>query len=305
MRLDVTARSPARQDPPAGTRHRRDAAPAPVPGRHGCRLPTVDQAKPELRHLGDPFLSLSINRLMHLNRLRAVVTKHQQQCIFPCIEDLAENGLDLTRFADEQQIPSRQDVTQYIAAWFKYVELSADECRDWMIEYCVDVLSAIASSAPSRIRHSTKSNIKYIYSSDALFACGCEENKFKAACEPSCPVYAEMAQKAKDRQAANIDIAYEIKPEDGAVHARPPRYSVKQAYKKQFAEAMALVKQQLKQGAARTEIISLLNDKGFKSRTGRPWTFSILAAELGKLNSDIDPAEADVGGEMTGDQPQP
>lgn len=236
---------------------------------------------------------MSKYRLMHLNRLRKVISENNQEYIFPCIEDLVENGLDLTRFSSDGHSPSRQDVTQYIAAWFKYIGLSADACREWMSEYCVDVLSAISSSSRSRIRHSTKSNIKYIYASDTTFNCGCEENALKAACAPTCPIYEEMTQSAEESKVATTDKTYEIKPEDRVATEIAPSYSVKEKHRGQFAEAMRIAQEHLEQRVSRKEIVSLLNERGFKTRTGRQWTSSILAGELKRLKSDIDRAEAD------------
>jgi len=141
---------------------------------------------------------------MYLNRLRKMLTENNEKYLFPCIRDLVANGLTLERFTNEDNIPSRQDITQYIAAWFKYIGLSSDECREWMIEYCIGLLSVISSSSKSRIRHSTKCNIKYIYKSDVSFNCRCEKNRFKAPCEPKCPIYEEMAHRAKESEAANI-----------------------------------------------------------------------------------------------------
>ena len=146
--------------------------------------------------------------LMYLNRLRKVLTKNNEEYLFSCIRDLVENGLNREQFSNDDNIPSRQDITQYLAAWFKYIGLSADECREWMMEYCIAVLSAMSSSSHSRIRHSTKSNIKYIYGSDATFNCGCENNRFKARCEPQCPIYEEMTLKAKESKAQTSDESY-------------------------------------------------------------------------------------------------
>ena len=29
---------------------------------------------------------------------------------------------------------SRQDATQYLASWFKYIDVSKEACQEWMIE---------------------------------------------------------------------------------------------------------------------------------------------------------------------------
>ena len=164
---------------------------------------------------------------MYLNRLRKMLTENNEKYLFPCIRDLVANGLTLERFTNEDNIPSRQDITQYIAAWFKYIGLSSDECREWMIEYCIGLLSVISSSSKSRIRHSTKCNIKYIYKSDVSFDCRCEKNRFKALCEPKCPIYEEMAHRAKKSEAANIVESYEIRVEHRiADEIAPAKHSI-------------------------------------------------------------------------------
>jgi hypothetical protein len=237
---------------------------------------------------------MSTGTLMYLNRLRKIVTKNNEEYLFSCIGDLVENGLDPEKFSNEDNIPSRQDITQYIAAWFKYIGLSADECREWMIEYCIGVLSAISSSSISQIRHSTKCNIKYIYRSDVTFDCGCENNRFKAPCEPKCPIYEEMALRAKERKAPAIDESYETRPGYRVAYEIAPRNpSIKEEYKDQFKKAMEVAQDYLKQRISKKEIVSLLNDSGFKTRTGKKWSCSILANELKKLNRDIDKAEAE------------
>lgn len=222
---------------------------------------------------------------MHLNRLRKILTKNNAKYLFPCILDLVANGPDLERFPNQHNIPSRQDITQYIAAWFKYTGLSADECREWMIDYCVDMLSDISSSSKSRIRHSTKSNIKYIYKADVTFNCGCEKNRFKAHCEPNCPIYEEMAHRAKESESANIDKSYENKVEYRVADEIAPIIpSVKDRYKDQFGKAMEAVQHNLKKRVPKKKIVNFLNDSGFKTRTGKKWSYAILANELRRLN---------------------
>jgi hypothetical protein len=231
---------------------------------------------------------------MYLNRLQKILTEDSGKYLFPCIRDLVENGLTLEKFSNEDNIPSRQDITQYIAAWFKYIGLSADECREWMIEYCIGVLSAISSSSKSQIRHSTKCNIKYIYRSDATFDCRCEKNRFKAHCEPKCPIYEEMAYRAKEIKAATSGESYETRAGYRVAYEIPQiNHSIKGEYKDQFEKAMQVTQHHLKQRVSKKEIVSLLNDSGFKTRTGKKWSYSILANELKRLSRDIDKAEAE------------
>ena len=231
---------------------------------------------------------------MYLNKLRKILTENNKKRLFPCIGDLVANGLSLERFTNEDNIPSRQDITQYIAAWFKYTGLSSDECREWMTEYCVGMLSAISSSSKSRIRHSTKCNIKYIYKSDVTFDCRCEKNRFKAPCEPKCPIYKEMAHKAQESEAANIVESYETIVEHRAAdEIAPIKLSIRDEYKEQFDKAIEVAQHHLKQWVSKKKIVNLLNDSGFKTRTGKKWSYSILMNELKRLNRNIDKAKAE------------
>ena len=91
--------------------------------------------------------------------LFAILRKRGVDVIYPCVHDLLENGLVLDRFSDSEVKPQRQDITQYMAAWSKHVGLREEECRSWLIEYCVTMLAPISRTSPSGIRHSTKSNI--------------------------------------------------------------------------------------------------------------------------------------------------
>jgi len=223
---------------------------------------------------------------MHLNMLRQLLGDNRKRCLFTCIKDLVTNGLKLERFSDEGSPPSRQDITQYLASWCKYTGMSADECREWMIEYCISVLSVLSSSSNSRIRHSTKCNIKYIYNSDVNFECRREENAFKAECDSKCPVYKEMVHVAKELKTPDV-----VQPSEAAVECSigneliVPGLSVKETYREQFEKAMAVVRNRLEQGVSKQEIVRLLNERGLKTRTGRKWSYSILANELRQSNN--------------------
>ena len=225
---------------------------------------------------------------MYLKKLRKILTENNKKYLFPCIIDLVANGLSPERFTNEGNTPSRQDVTQYIAAWFKYTGLSSHECRAWMIKYCIDVLSAISSSSKSRICHSTKSNIKYIYKSNVSFDCRCEKNRFKAPCEPTCPVYEEMAHKAKEREAADIVEFCTNRVEHRKVEEIIPIIlSVKDKYKEQFEKAIEVAQGYQKQWIPKKKIVYLLNKSGFKTRTGKKWSYSILGNELKRCKKNI------------------
>lgn len=80
-----------------------------------------------------------------------------------CIEDLVVNGLRPERFSTDENCPNLQKVTQFLASWCRMVGLSQEQCTEWLVDYCQEVLASLSRSSLSQIRHSTKSNGKYIY----------------------------------------------------------------------------------------------------------------------------------------------
>jgi len=214
-----------------------------------------------------------------IDRLRKILNNSEPERIYTCIQDILSNGIVSGRFESEESLPSRQDVTHFILVWLKEIGVSADRCRNWMISYSTRVLSRISSSSPSRIRHSTKYLIKYIYrTDDVALNCGCEQNKLKAECDPDCPVYSQMQFKKR------MDRLHETTNYDRPRIQAPPEpiLSVKDRYKEQFDKAMAVVKDQLNKASTLDEIKQYVNDQGFKTRTGKPWTTGILHREINK-----------------------
>jgi hypothetical protein len=141
----------------------------------------------------DGIILYSIRKkFMYLQKLMDIIVNKNKTEPFICIKDLIENGLSLDRFADDSFRPSRHEITLFLASWCKLTGLEAENYRDWLTNYCVDILSEISSSSASQIRHSTKSSINYIHRSNIPFSCNCENNIFKAPCSSNCPIYDEM-----------------------------------------------------------------------------------------------------------------
>jgi hypothetical protein len=215
------------------------------------------------------------------DQLKKILNNVQQQKIYACIQDVMTNGIIAERFEADDLFPTRQDVTHFVLSWLKHIGVSADKCRNWIIRYCEQELSQISSSSPSRIRHSTKSLIKYVYrSEDVSFDCGCEQNKLKAACQPNCPIYDEMKYKHKLRMKKWHDGINYVRPKAQPSTQRP--LQVKETYKEQFDKAMEVVREHLNQVSSVDEMTLYLNDQGYKTRTGKPWTVSTLRRESKK-----------------------
>jgi hypothetical protein len=218
-----------------------------------------------------------------IDRLKKILNDVQQQKIYACIQDVMTNGIVAGRFKAGEPFPSRQDVTHFILAWLKHTGVPADKCRTWMIRYCEKILSKISSSSPSRIRHSTKSLIKYIYrSEDVSFDCGCEQNKLKATCEPNCPVYGEMKDKDEIRKKQWHDAVNYVRPP--IQPPAEPLLQIRERHKEQFQKAIDVVREQLSQISSVDEMTRYLNDQGFKTRNGKSWTVATLRRETQKHN---------------------
>ncbi len=221
--------------------------------------------------------------LKEIERLTKILDDAQKQKIYCCILDLLSVGIVPERFKADESFPSRQDVTHFILAWLKHIGVPADRCRSWIIGYCEKELSKISSSSPSRIRHSTKSLIKYIYRSEAVsFDCGCEQNKLKAACEPNCPIYGDMKHRHQIRMKQLYDDIHYVRPR--VQPSVEPPLQVRERYKEQFDKAMEVVKGHLNQVSCIDEMTQYLNDQGYKTRNGKSWTSSTLRNETKKLN---------------------
>ncbi len=218
---------------------------------------------------------------MHQSKLREILESHEEAVLFPCIADLVENGIKVDRFSSQERVPSRQDVTQFLATWFRYINVAAEECQDWMIDYCTSELSLISSSSKSQIRHSTKSNIKYVYRSAIEFNCCSTENIFKVACDSNCKAYDEMIHKNEKDCPSSLDELNADKVENDAVLV----ISSKKQYKEQFVEAAEIIRNHYEGNLARKEMVKILNDQGFKTRTGKSWTTGILGYELKNIKN--------------------
>jgi hypothetical protein len=281
----------------------------------------------------------------HLTTLSRLASNRGLSEIHQCIADLAVNGLRPERFSADENHPDRQEVTQYLASWCRTIGLSQEECTGWLVDYCQEVLAPLSRSSLSQIRHSTKSNVKYIYRAAVSFVCYGPHNFFKAACSEACPLYHEqmllyekylqeknavknyfvrelpleerlaqqLQEEAKQKFAAGLNLirekvaeglnypqivsflnAHEYKTRHGKpwnvgnLRACIIKLGIKEpktTFEQQFQEALALIKTGREQGLTRPQIIELLQNKGYKTRTGLEWNLGVLNLELKKLRA--------------------
>lgn len=198
-----------------------------------------------------------------MDTLTALLYKERKKkYLSSCIRDIVTNGIVSPRFRDVS-VPEPQELTRYLAAWFDYIGISPDSSLKWMRAYCSDVLA----------------DSRYVLISDAEFDCGCEDNLFRSPCRRSCPIYAEMYQKHTVRKRKKAS----EKSDAGTVNT-----PVKGKYIRQFEEASDLLLRLNDDGFSRKEIVSVLNEQGFKTRTGRVWTYPIVCFELETLLKNTD-----------------
>lgn len=217
-----------------------------------------------------------------LNVLDTMLGDRGKDTLYPCIRDLVEHGLSLARFAAGEMTPQRQDITQYLATWSRHAGLSEEEASAWLVDYCVALLASLSRRTPAALRHSTKSNLRYIYQSAVPFLCHCATNSFRAHCRPDCPVYADMQAKlhAKASELAQP-----------RAFARPPTpviesvLSVKAVYLEQFQTGLRHALDEVRKGTKLRRIVELLNERGLKTRMGREWKYAILRNELQTLKN--------------------
>jgi hypothetical protein len=221
-----------------------------------------------------------------LNVLDTLLGGRGKDTLYPCIRDLVEHGLDLTRFAAGETTPQRQDITQYLAAWSRHAGLSEEESSAWLVDYCAALLVAISRRTPAAVRHSTKSNLRYIYRSAVPFLCHGANNPFRAHCCPECPVHADMEAK---RHAKAVELAQPrpvVRPSAPVIESLP----VKVANQQQFQTGLRLALDEVQKGTKMRRIVELLNERGLKTRTGRDWKYAILRNELQALkNAHVPP----------------
>jgi hypothetical protein len=213
---------------------------------------------------------------IHLRKLEALL--NHRSYLFPCVRDLLENGVTGTAYVDDNYRPSRQDITHHLAKWSNSIGILFPDCLEWLTEYSLDILSPVSSSSSAQIRHSTKSVVKYVYNSDVAFDCKKEKNVIRARCERDCPVY-NISFDSHVSEPENAIDSFCDKGQEVADFGEKMG-QVKNLFREQFDQAMIFAREQLASSLSIKRIVRLLNDKGFKTRTGKEWTISTLGNEL-------------------------
>ncbi len=242
--------------------------------------------------------------------MKTLLGERSGALLYPCIEDLVENGPDVAKLEAAEVTPDRQGVTQYLAAWSRHIGLDQETCRVWLTDYALETLAAISGTKPSGIRHSTKSNVRYIYRSEIPFVCGRERNRFRARCNEQCPVYTVMGDQPRWGAPARAiplpgpgEPLFPERPVPVIAPVVIQEYvPLKKRYREQFEEALKVVKAGLAKRERRETIVKQLNQSGLKTRTGRAWTYGTLAREIDHLKAEEGRVPPAAGEETRGEE---
>lgn len=214
--------------------------------------------------------------------------KRGEDTIYPCIRDLVEHGIVLARFSAGEITPQRQDITQYLAAWSRHAGLGEEESGGWLIDYCVAMHASTSSRTPAAIRHSTKSNLRYIYRSAVPFHCECANNRFRASCSSDCSVYAGMQARLRTQASEALHPRPVAFPQAALIE---PVLPVKEVFLKQFQAGLRLALAEVQKGTKMPRIVEILNERGMKTRTGKKWQYAILRNELRNPKNSLFPPQ--------------
>ncbi len=206
--------------------------------------------------------------------------------------------------------PPRIQLTGLLAWWSKYAGLTEEQARAWLMPFCTEVLSTLSNSGPSAIRHGTKSMTRYVYSSEYHIDFASIDQKIAASSSEGPPYYqvylwleeklreiknqdaevrkqrAQEALKAQSREKEEKRKEKEARAaakREGKDHKNSGVHvSVKDRFKEQFEQAMVKAEREREGGVPFQDIVSVLNEEGFRTRTGRRWTTQLLRVELNR-----------------------
>lgn len=194
----------------------------------------------------------------------------------PWLEDLLQRGPRLETWVPPETRPNRVLITEFLARWLKAAGVSQEDCLNWLLPYCCEVLAQYSKSGPSAIRHGTKANVRWVYKSDFAFDFQSMAQEALQGKSNSNPDYGAVLDRWQELQV-------EAKAAARAAY-RPPPFErvlpVKERFRAQFLAGLELARQQEKEGATLTAIVALLNERGLRTRTGRQWTVGILYRSL-------------------------
>ena len=199
----------------------------------------------------------------------------------PWLQDLLLHGPRLELWSPPEKRPNRVLLTEFLARWLKFAGLSREECLDWLLPYCCEVLAQYSKSGMSNIRHGTKANTRWVYASPFPFDFETMVLDLPATESQGPLLYAPVVERWKQQLEE-----MKIKARESYV---PPVFEpfvpVKVRFAEQFKRALEFAQQKRAEGERPEAILRLLNEQGFLTRTGRKWTLGTVNRELGRRSA--------------------
>jgi hypothetical protein len=216
----------------------------------------------------------AVMEMTFLERLNRLLERTNRTVPF-WLEDLLSRGPRLEEW-QAANAPNRVAVTEFLARWLKFAGLSQDECLEWLLPYCSEVLAVYSKSSPSSIRHGTKANTRWVYASAFPFDFEAMVRDLPEAAFQGQPSYFPVFEKWREELGQ-----MKIKARESYVPpVLIPYVPVKERFKEQFQKAVAFARSQKADGAQLARIVELLNEQGFLTKTGRKWTMAALSQAL-------------------------
>jgi hypothetical protein len=200
----------------------------------------------------------------------------RQRTVPAWLQDLLQLGPRLEECPPIPYRPNRNMLTEFLARWLKSAGFSQEECLAWLDPYCLVVLGPYSHSGRSAIRHGTKANVRWVYSSDFVFDFeAMAQEPPEAGHEQSAPYismlwkwYRALEQEKKRKRESYVPPVF------------PVVLPVKVRFREQYEKGVAVAVQKRSEGMKLFTLAQYLNEQGWKTKTGRAWTPALLSRAL-------------------------
>jgi hypothetical protein len=219
---------------------------------------------------------------MFLSRLKDLL-RESERAMPAWMEELLLHGPRLEEWPEPRMRPNRMEMTEFLARWLKYAGIGRQEALEWLLGYCCEVLSEYSQSGRSQIRHGAKYNVRYVYDGSIECDFSALEGSLPAEFEgrpPFMPVLERWREQLEEEKRRR---------RESYVWVPPVVLSVKERYREQFEKGLQFAREKLGAGEGLAKVLTLMNQQGFLSRTGRRWSASTLMLSLREQSAPSEP----------------
>ena len=193
------------------------------------------------------------------------------------LEDLVLNGPRYEQWIPAKGLLYRMALTEFLARWLKAAGLSQEQTLEWLLEYTFQTLAQFAKTGRSGIRHGTKGNTRWVYNSDFSFDFDAIANQPLSPDWMGKPAYMPVFAHWQELLPLEKKKAQELR-----IASAPPMISrsVKERHREKYEEGLKIAREKQAADDTLEQIVQLLNETGFPTRTGRKWTQGTLYQSL-------------------------